>query len=60
MNILIKYNKIHKYESIWRNSKIINKKDYDHNNNPFPFPKKGKKKKLMRNLFLDFLNFKIY
>lgn len=44
MNILIKYNKIHKYESIWRINKKTNKNDYDHNNNPFPYPKKTKKK----------------
>jgi hypothetical protein len=44
MNILIKYKKIHKYESVWRNNIKINKCDYDHNNIPFPFPKQKKSK----------------
>jgi hypothetical protein len=46
MNILIKYKKIHKYESVWRNNIKINKCDLDHNNIPFPFPIKKKKSKI--------------
>lgn len=44
MNTLLKYNKVHKYESIWRNNKKISKSDLDHNNVPFPYPTKSKKK----------------
>ncbi len=39
MNIQVKYNKIHKYESVWRDSEEIRDKDYDDRGIPFPWPK---------------------
>ena len=36
MNIFIKYNKIRKYESFWRENK--DEMEYDDNDKPLPFP----------------------
>lgn len=50
MNIIFKNNKLHFYESKWREKKSDNKIDLD--NKLFPFPKKNKQK-----LSLKYLNF---
>ena len=49
MNIIFKNNKLHFYESKWREKKSDNKIDLD--NKLFPFPKKNKQK-----LSLKYLN----
>lgn len=38
MNILVKKNKIHRYEGLWRKLKKIKESDYDDNGDPFPYP----------------------
>lgn len=56
MNILVRYNKIHKYESVWRDSKKITEDDYDYRGVPFPFPTQKKESKTFKKIMKKFLN----